>query len=208
MLSAKTSNSNPFIFIIGKWRKGWDLNPRIRKRITPLAGVRIQPLCHLSLFISKKMAERQGFVALRVRHRFNCSYSSQLNSASWNLHSNPTILLWNSNIFLLLLFFLKKMAERQGFVALRVRHRFNCSYSSQLNSASWNLHSNPTILLWNSNIFLLLLFFLKKMAERQGFEPWVPQVTRRFSRPLPSTTQPSLHVILFIILMNSLKPLL
>ena len=154
MLSAKTSNSNPFIFIIGKWRKGWDLNPRIRKRITPLAGVRIQPLCHLSLFISKKMAERQGFVALRVRHRFNCSYSSQLNSASWNLHSNPTILLWNSNIF------------------------------------------------------LLLLFFLKKMAERQGFEPWVPQVTRRFSRPLPSTTQPSLHVILFIILMNSLKPLL
>ncbi len=31
------------------------------------------------------------------------------------------------------------------------------------------------------------------MAERQGFEPWETRKPRRFSRPLPSTTQPSLQ---------------
>ena len=38
-------------------------------------------------------------------------------------------------------------------------------------------------------------FVLKKMAERGGFEPPVPiNMVRRFSKPLPSATQPSLRV--------------
>ncbi len=30
-------------------------------------------------------------------------------------------------------------------------------------------------------------------AERQGFEPWIPQAVYRFSRPAPSTTRPPLR---------------
>lgn len=36
---------------------------------------------------------------------------------------------------------------------------------------------------------------LPKMAERVGFEPTVPSRVRRFSRPLPSTTRPPLHIL-------------
>ncbi len=38
-------------------------------------------------------------------------------------------------------------------------------------------------------------YFLIQMAERQGFEPWEHKSTQRFSRPSPSTTQPSLQFI-------------
>src|SRR5690606_28971355 len=33
----------------------------------------------------------------------------------------------------------------------------------------------------------------RKMAEGQGFEPWVPAKVRRFSKPVLSTAQPSLR---------------
>jgi hypothetical protein len=40
-------------------REGFE--PSEPKGFTPLAGVRIKPLCHLPLFFFKKMAEKQGF---------------------------------------------------------------------------------------------------------------------------------------------------
>ena len=35
-------------------------------------------------------------------------------------------------------------------------------------------------------------------AERQGFEPWIPQAVYRFSRPAPSTTRPPLQGLINI----------
>ena len=42
-----------------KWRKERDSNPRYRKRYTPLAGVRVKPLCHLSILGKKNGGETE-----------------------------------------------------------------------------------------------------------------------------------------------------
>ena len=44
------------------------------------------------------------------------------------------------------------------------------------------------------------------MAEREGFEPSVPFQVRRFSRPLPSTAQPSLRAVEYSICVEKSSP--
>ena len=45
-----------------------------------------------------------------------------------------------------------------------------------------------------------LVFILALLAEREGFEPSVRFTARRFSRPVPSTTRPPLHIVLLYII--------
>ena len=68
-------------------------------------------------------------------------------------------------------------------------------------SVKWSLASSFAIFLLFKNALMGLpsfhsgypAFLQKKMAEREGFEPSVPVRIQRFSRPSPSTTQPSLR---------------
>ena len=46
--------------------------------------------------------------------------------------------------------------------------------------------------------------FYRKMAERQGFEPWVLLPAHRFSKPTRSTTPASLHDNLMILRFDDL----
>ena len=54
MFSKKKGGGVRYYFIdyhTNRWRRGRDSNPRYRSRYTPLAGERLRPLGHLSVFL-------------------------------------------------------------------------------------------------------------------------------------------------------------